>query len=129
MGPGPGMTMSNGRPVRVAHLIQNLNYGGMERVLHSLAQRRPAHGFEVHIVVLQYLGRFAEGLEGTVRFHQLPPMSRISLLYPRPLIALLGRIAPDLVHSHTGVWLKAARSARAAGVKAVVHTEHGRPDP
>jgi glycosyltransferase involved in cell wall biosynthesis len=116
-------------PVRVAHVIQNLNYGGMERVLHSLADRLPPQGFEVHIVVLQYLGRFAEGLDGAVTFHQVPPMSRLSLFHPGKLIATLRRIAPHVVHSHTGVWLKASRAARVAGVPVVVHTEHGRPDP
>jgi len=115
--------------VRVAHVIQNLNYGGMERVLHSLARHLPSKGYEVHIVVLQYLGRFAEGLESGVELHQLPTMSPLSMLHPGPLISLLRRIAPDVVHSHTGVWLKAARSARVAGVPLVVHTEHGRPDP
>jgi len=116
-------------PVRVAHVIQNLNYGGMERVLHSLAHRLPPQGFEIHIVVLQYLGRFAEGLEGGVTFHQVPPMSRLSLFHPGHLIATLRGIAPHVVHSHTGVWLKASRAARVAGVPVVVHTEHGRPDP
>jgi glycosyltransferase involved in cell wall biosynthesis len=120
---------SKSRPIRVAHVIQNLNYGGMERVLHSLASQLPAHGFEVHVVVLQYFGRFAEGLEGTVSLHQVPPMSRLSLLYPRQLAEVLRTIAPDIVHSHTGVWLKSARASMMAGVKAMVHTEHGRPDP
>jgi glycosyltransferase involved in cell wall biosynthesis len=118
-----------GRPVRIAHVIQNLNYGGMERVLHSLTRRLPPRGFEVHIVVLEYLGRFAEGLEGAVTFHKVPPMSRFSLLHPGQLIATLRRIAPDVVHSHTGVWLKASRAARVARVPVMVHTEHGRPDP
>jgi glycosyltransferase involved in cell wall biosynthesis len=121
--------ISSGRPVRVAHVIQNLNYGGMERVLHSLAHRLPPLGFEVHIVVLQYLGRFAEGLEDSVTFHEVPPMSRLSLFHPGRLIALLRGIAPDVVHSHTGVWLKACRAARVARVPVMVHTEHGRPDP
>jgi glycosyltransferase involved in cell wall biosynthesis len=121
--------MPNTHPPRVVHVIQNLNYGGMERVLHSLARHLPPRGFEVHVVVLQYLGRFAEGLEGLATFHQVPPMSRLSLLYPARLTALFRRLAPDLVHSHTGVWLKAATAARGAGVPAMVHTEHGRPDP
>ena len=117
------------RPVRVAHIIQNLNYGGMERVLHSLGRCLPDRGFEMHIVVLQYLGRFAEELQDTVTFHQVRRMSRFSLLHPGRLIEVLRRIGPDVVHSHTGVWLKALQAARAAKVPVVVHTEHGRPDP
>jgi glycosyltransferase involved in cell wall biosynthesis len=121
--------MPQSKPLRVAYLIQNLNYGGMEQVLHSLAQGLPSAGFDVHVVVLEYLGRFAEGLEERVTFHQVPPMPRWSLLHPGALISMLRTIAPDVVHSHTGVWFKAARAARAASVGAVVHTEHGRPDP
>ena len=117
------------RPIRVVFIIQNLNYGGMERVLHNLARQLPRRGFEVHIVVLEYLGRFAEGLEDVAIFHQAPPMGRLSLVRPVGLAALLKRIAPDIVHSHSGVWLKAARAARLAHVPVVVHTEHGRPDP
>jgi glycosyltransferase involved in cell wall biosynthesis len=117
------------RPIRVAHLIQNLNYGGMEQVLHNLAQRLPSRGFEVHVVVLQYLGHFAKDLEGKATLHQVPPMPRWSLLHPGALITALRTIEPDVVHSHTGVWFKAARAARAADIRAVVHTEHGRPDP
>lgn len=117
------------RPIRVAHLIQNLNYGGMERVLHSLARALPNEGFEVHVVVLEYYGRFAEGLGSAETLHQVPRMSRLSLLRPGRLITVLRELAPDIVHTHSGLWLKGVRAARMAGVPVVVHTEHGRPDP
>ena len=116
------------KPLRVAHVIQNLNYGGMERVLHNLARKLPAHGFEVHVVVLQYLGRFAEELDGLATFHQVPRMSRLSFVHPGKLVDVLRRIEPHVMHSHSGVWFKSARAARLAGIP-IVHTEHGRPDP
>lgn len=117
------------RPIRVAHVIQNLNFGGMERVLHGLARELHGRGFDVHIVVLEYLGYFATGLESFATLHQVPKMSKFSLLYPRELASVLRGIAPDIVHTHSGVWLKGVRAARLAGVPAVVHTDHGRPDP
>lgn len=123
------MRGQSNRPIRVAHLIQNLNYGGMEQVLHNLALRLPSQGFEVHVVVLEYFGHFARDLEGKATLHQVPPMPRWSLLHPGALIKTLRSIEPDVVHSHTGLWLKAARAARAANIGVVVHTEHGRPDP
>jgi glycosyltransferase involved in cell wall biosynthesis len=113
----------------VAYVIQNLNFGGMERVLHGLASELPRQGFEVHVVVLEYYGHFAEGLEDRVTMHQVPTMSRLSLLHPRTLARTLRGIAPDIVHTHAGLWLKGVRAARLAGVRATVHTEHGRPDP
>ncbi|HET9983155.1 MAG TPA: glycosyltransferase [Longimicrobiales bacterium] len=114
------------RPLRVAYVIPGLHYGGMERVLHDLTRALHSRGVEVHIVVVEGFGRFADGLGEIAGLHQVPPMSRLSLLYPGPLVGVLRRIAPDVVHSHAGVWFKARRAARLAGVSAVVHTEHGR---
>jgi glycosyltransferase involved in cell wall biosynthesis len=53
------------------------------------------------------------------------------MVNPRELVAAIASIAPDVIHTHSGVWLKCARAARMAGVRVAVHTEHGRraPDP
>jgi len=113
-------------PIRVAYVIPGLHYGGMERLLHDLTKALPPRGFEVHVVVVVGFGRFADGLREVADLHQVPPMSKLSLIYPGQLIKVLRRVAPDVVHSHTGVWFKASRAARLAGVPVVIHTEHGR---
>ena len=115
--------------IRVVHVIQNMNYGGMERVLASLIEHTDARRFELHLVVLQFLGRFAEGLESHATLHVTPPLGRASMVWPGPLIALLKRIGPAVVHAHSGVWWKAMLASKRAGVPAFVYTEHGRPTP
>jgi glycosyltransferase involved in cell wall biosynthesis len=119
------------RRVRVLHVIQNLNYGGMERVLADIVIGSDPERFESHVLCLQYLGRFSEGLENAASLHVAEPMGRGSLLRPVTLTRQIARLAPDVVHSHSGVWYKASLAARRAGVRRVVHTEHGRakPDP
>jgi len=119
------------RRLRVLHVIQNLNYGGMERLLADLVLRADPVEFESHVLVLQYLGRFARELKGRAALHVSPRLPRWSLLFPASLARQLRSIAPDVVHSHSGVWFKTARASRAAGVPRVIHTEHGRaaPDP
>jgi glycosyltransferase involved in cell wall biosynthesis len=113
--------------IRVAYLIPGLHYGGMERILHDLTRALPPRGFEVHVVIVGgFFGRFADGLGDVAVLHQAPAMSRLSLMYPEHLIKVLRRIAPDVVHSHSGVWFRASRAARLAGVPVVIHTEHGR---
>lgn len=119
---------SSGR-VRVLHVIQNLNYGGMERLLADLVRGVRAERFESHVLVLQYIGRFGEDLEGAATVHQAPPQPRYSMLRPRALAREIARIDPDVVHTHSGVWNKTARAARAARVPRLIHTEHGRPLP
>lgn len=119
------------RRVRVLHVIQNLNYGGMERLFADIVRLLDGSRFESHVLVLGYLGRFGEGLERYATIHHAVAMRRGSILWPRALAAQIRGIAPDVVHSHAGVWYKVARAARMAGVPWIVHTEHGRkrPDP
>lgn len=119
------------RRLRVLHVIQNLNYGGMERLFADIVLRLDPARFESHVLVLEYFGRFAQGLEGAATLHRAPPMSRWSMLWPRALAAQIQRIGPQVVHSHAGVWYKVAAAARLSRVPWVVHTEHGRqvPDP
>ncbi|HSM37286.1 MAG TPA: glycosyltransferase [Longimicrobiales bacterium] len=119
------------RPTRVLHLIQNLNYGGMERVLADLVNRLDPARFESHVMPLQYAGRFAADIAPTATLHDPPGQERTSLLWPRRLARAVRAVAPDVVHTHSGVWYKGARAARLARVPRIVHTEHGRhvPDP
>lgn len=129
MDAGPVRPRRPGERIRVVHVIMSMNYGGMERMLASLIRRTDPDRFEMHLIVLQFLGRFAEGLEPYASLHVAPPMGRASMLWPGPLIALLKRLRPDVVHAHSGVWWKTMLASRLSGVPAVVYTEHGRPDP
>lgn len=115
--------------IRVLHVIHDLNYGGMERLLSDLVRRLDRGRFEPHVLALAYLGRFSRGLEEVASLHLLEGQRPWSLLWPRRLAARIREIAPDVVHSHSGVWHKASLAARLAAVPRVVHTEHGRPDP
>jgi glycosyltransferase involved in cell wall biosynthesis len=117
--------------LRVLHVIQNLNYGGMERLLADLVLRVDPAAFESHVLVLQYLGRFSRELEGRATLHVSPPLPRWSLAFPEPLARQLRSIHPDVVHTHSGVWFKTARAVHAARIPRLIHTEHGRaaPDP
>jgi len=117
------------RRIRVLHIVNNLNYGGMERVIADLVRGTDPSRFDKHILALSYLGRFAEGLERVATLHVAATMSRGSFVWPRALASQIRSIAPDVVHTHSGVWYKASLATRLAGVRRLIHTEHGRPIP
>ena len=48
------------------------------------------------------------------------------MAWPLSVARAIRRTRPDVVHVHSGCWLKGARAARLAGVRRVVFTEHGR---
>ncbi len=116
-------------PIRVLHIVQNLNYGGMERLIADLVRHVDSRLFESHVLCLQYSGRFAREVENPARLHVAPRQTVLSMVRPTSLSRQLRRIAPQVVHSHSGVWYKAARAARVAGVQRVIHTDHGRSRP
>lgn len=115
-----------GRRVRVLHCIQNLNYGGMERVLSDLVRGVDHDVFEPHVLTLQYRGRYGQGLEGFATLHDGPEQSSLAMIVPVELSKSIAAIDPDVVHLHSGVWYKGARAARRAGVPRIIYTEHGR---
>jgi glycosyltransferase involved in cell wall biosynthesis len=112
-------------------IVQNLNYGGAERLIFEMLRRSDQSGFESHVLILQYAGRFAAGLELHATVSIAEPMGSFSLLRPVSLARTIAAVRPDVVHTHSGVWYKAARAARMAGVPWLIHTDHGRaaPDP
>jgi len=111
--------------VRVVHVIQNIHYGGMEKLLTDIVQHIDKTRFDLHVLALQYLGRYSRDIAGHATLHLGPKMSRLSMLRPAALAACIAKLQPDIVHTHSGVWYKAARAARLAGVPQLVHTEHG----
>lgn len=117
------------RRIRVLHIIQSLNYGGMERVLADLVSRCDPEKFEQHVLCLGYLGRFSQGLDEIAQLHVAESTEPLSMLHPRRLTKQIARIGPDVVHTHSGVWYKASLAARRARVRWLIHTEHGRRQP
>ncbi len=119
------------RRTRVLHVVLNLEAGGLERLVVELANRVDPRHFESHVLVLQYPGRHASELRDAASLHTSGPLSSWSMIWPSALADTVRRIAPDIMHTHSGVWYKASLAARMAGVRRTVHTDHGRliPDP
>lgn len=117
------------RPIRVMHVIQNLNYGGMERLLADIVRRVDRERFESHVLCLQYLGRFAEGLAEHAELHLAGRQPRYSMIWPGRLAAQIRELRPDVIHTHSGVWYKTSLAAKLAKVPRLIHTDHGRPSP
>ncbi len=123
--------MTSSRRVQVLHLVQNMNYGGMERLIADMTRRATHSQFEMHILALDYLGHFSEGLDQYATLSLASDLSRWSMLRPSSLAVDIAAIKPDVVHLHSGLWYKGSLAARMAGVPRIIYTEHGRrrPDP
>ena len=113
-------------PLRIEMVVPALPVAGMEmmvaRMMRVLAQR----GHDVGVTCIESRGELGEQLaaEGH-RVNVIPARGLATNIVAPDLEAWFRRLKPDVVHSHSGVWLKAVRAARRAGVAGCIHTVHG----
>jgi glycosyltransferase involved in cell wall biosynthesis len=115
------------RRIRVLHIIHQMQFGGMERVLADLVRMSDCSRFEMHILGIDNLGPVADSVANCASLHRAAPLPPWSLMWPEKFASQIRAIAPDVVHTHGQIWCKASLAARLAGVPRVVHTDHGRP--
>ena len=118
-----------GKKTRVMHIVNNLHYGGMERIVAEIARRTNSERFDTHVLALGYMGHFGDGLGKFATLHVAQPMPKSSMLYPRSLARQIASIAPHAVHLHSGVLYKASLAASIAKVPLQIYTDHGRQHP
>jgi len=110
-------------------VLPELDAAGMEIMVANLTLGLARRGHEVGVTCLEAGGPIAEELRaGGIRVAVVLTPGLRTIVRPVRLAAWLRRVRPDVVHVHTGVWLKGARAARRVGGPRVVHTMHGRLD-
>lgn len=107
-------------------VVPSLVTAGMEMVVATLMRALARRGHRVGATCTQEIGAVGEELraEGfAVRL--VPAPGVLTNIWPRDLTRWFRERRPDVVHVHSGVWLKAARAAHLSGKLPVVHTVHG----
>jgi glycosyltransferase involved in cell wall biosynthesis len=125
--PAPAsLEVDTNRPLRITMVLPALVRAGMEVMTSRLAVELTELGQSVEVICLEERGPLADELVAAgVPVHVIRTPGVWTNFTPRPLIERFLSHKPDVVHSHSGVWLKAVRAARKARVPCVVHTVHG----
>src|SRR4051794_6608067 len=114
--------------LNITHVVLSLDVGGLERVVLSLVKEGVRAGNRVSVLCLERPGKMADRaveLGATVTCVNKPPGVKLETV--RKVAAYLSELKPDVVHTHQiGALFYAGPAARRAGVKVVVHTEHGK---
>ena len=107
-------------------VLPALDIGGMEMMVASLTRALARRGHDVGVTCLEAAGPIAEQLTAQrIRVSVVPTPGLRTIIRATPLDRWFRGLAPDVVHVHSGAWLKGARAARRAGVRRVIHTMHG----
>jgi sugar transferase (PEP-CTERM/EpsH1 system associated) len=121
---------ANGPRPKVLHVLLSLECGGMEQVVVDLIRLGRAAGFQSEVVCLARRGELAEQLaaEG-VPVHCVFKPEKFSLKVRDDLAKVLDAVRPDIIHTHHfGSLFYIGPPARKRGVRAIIHTEHGKED-
>ncbi|TWU47555.1 Alpha-D-kanosaminyltransferase [Rubripirellula tenax] len=119
--------MNNDR-IRVAHVTFGLDVGGLEKQIVQFAKHADPSRYHLTVASLGHIGSVGEQL----RSMNVPVvcMHRDDGFHPGLMIELyrfFRKIRADVVHSHDSLPLiYAAPAARLAGVRSIIHTQHGR---
>ena len=107
-------------------VVPALEPAGMENVVARLGRGLCDRGHDVGFTCIEFAGRLGEDLvQHGYRVKAIPSPGIRTILFPIPLTRWFRSLQPDVVHTHSGAWLKAARAAAHAGVPRIIHTIHG----
>ncbi len=123
-GPGPPGPPAGTRRVRVVHVLYSFGTGGLEKGIATVI-RHGAPAFEHVIACLSRSGGSERLLPpGTpvVELHKAPGNS---VLFLWRLMRALRGLRPDVIHTRNWSGVDGIIAARLAGIRNVVHGEHG----
>lgn len=115
-------------PVRVAHLVQGLEVGGLEMMVVSLVEGLDRARYTPIVCCYDTAGTLTQRLAALgIEWHLLPRRPGVDLGYIFKLARLFRSIRADIVHLHNPTaFFYGALAGRLAGVRGVIYTEHGR---
>ncbi len=122
----PDRSNRSGSPLRVTHVVPNLDAGGLERIVVDLLRFARARGHDPSVICLERPGILADQVESLgiplLCAHKQPGLRFGTVDRVRNLLI---QLKPDVVHTHEiGALLYTGPAARRERVPVVVHTEH-----
>jgi sugar transferase (PEP-CTERM/EpsH1 system associated) len=109
---------------RIAHVLHSFGTGGMEKGVATLIGNASAN-FEHIIICLTNSGNMARLLPPGTEIIELKKSPGNSVRFLWRLSRTLRRLIPDIVHTRNWAGTDGIVAARFAGIRSVVHSEHG----
>jgi glycosyltransferase involved in cell wall biosynthesis len=122
-----GFILASSQPIRIMHVVQSLDVGGLENGVVNLLNRLQGEDFDHVICCLTHAGKLAGRIQATNV--EIVEVGLRADKFRFPIVTLqrvMRRFAPDILHTRGWSTVDAIFAARCAGVARVIHGEHGR---
>lgn len=114
-------------PQLICHVIYRLDFGGLENGLVNLINRLPTDRFRHVVICLTYASEFRDRIQrDDVAIFELHKRAGKDIRTYGRLWRLVREIHPDIVHTRNISTIDMLAVARLAGIRRLVHSEHGR---
>ena len=115
----------SGGSLRILHVVNSLDPGGMENGVVNMAHALENCGYEMHVACLERRGAFADRLPHPARVEVLGKTGGFSPRAALHLARAIRRLRPDIVHSHNlGALIYTALATGGGRLATVIQGEH-----
>ncbi|GAB4507881.1 MAG: glycosyltransferase [Sulfuricaulis sp.] len=116
------------KPIHIQHVILSLQPGGLENGVINVVNGLNPERFRSSVCCLQQAGEFMGRLQQThVQVHEMGLKGGNDYVLPLKLARLFRQTKTDIVHTRNPeAFFYGFLGAKLGGIKAVVHSEHGR---
>ena len=116
--------MKNKRKIHVVHVLYSFDTGGMEKGIATVINNSLLD-FKHTIICLTKSGKSKELLPGHIEIIEMNKKEGNSLFFVFRLAKKIKTLNPDIVHTRNWGGFDGVLAAKLAGIKHVVHGEHG----
>jgi len=114
-------------PLKVLHLLQGLNIGGLEKVVISLVKRVDKERYTPSLCCFDNLGPLVSSIPKGIKVHLLQRKQGIDYWYPLKLARLLKSEGIQILHLHNSTaFFYGTIAGKIARIPAIIYTEHAR---
>lgn len=111
---------------RILHVLHSLHIGGLENGVINLINHLDDSRFEHAICCIDSSGLMAERITRPVEIYTLSKGNKRDYLLAFKIARIIKKVKPDIVHTRNWSAIDGVIAAKLAGVKHVIHGEHGR---
>jgi hypothetical protein len=112
--------------IKVLHILNSLQVGGLENGVVNLINNLDAQRFKHSICCIDSIGPMAERIKQPVSIFSLDKGARRDYLISLRIAKLIKKIKPDIIHTRNWSAIDGVIGARLTGKRIVIHGEHGR---
>lgn len=116
-------------PIKILHLVDSLDPGGMENGIVNVSKRLDPEEFDIHVCCLRQRGAFAGRMPCPDQVVALDKSPGFSMTVVKAFKEQINRIEPHILHTHNlGPLIYGVLGSRLGKGVALLHGEHGQLD-